>query len=320
MKRSISILVVGFLAVSAAVACCSVAGQGQAVKFGDQTNIIVYDKESKVEHFYRVANFKSPAQDFGFIAPTPTLPKVGEADKAAIPILESLSPVKPPTRVLKSGSFGGSGGGVHVFQVVEAAGYEVTTLKADDSRAMTDWLKKNNYVLTQGVAKWADYYVKKGWYFSAFKFISKSQETATKMVELRFKTDNPYNPYYVPTENRSEPNKLKIYFLGDTTYSARLQGAMIKPKWTSQISSHIGSSLEKLLKLKEDTLSLGSHVTYYELPFPSMAQEDIFFFERLNRNSEAAIKFNPVTSIGLCVLILGCFAVVKRAKADRPIK
>lgn len=314
MFRSIIVCIAGSAAFSAAVACGSVARQGQPVKFGDQTNIIVYDKDSKVEHFYRVANFKSPAEDFGFIAPTPTLPKVGEADKGAIPLLNSLSPNKPPAPAQRTGGFGG--GGVHVYQVVEAAGYEVTTLKASDTRAMTDWLKQNNYVMSPGIAKWAKYYIQKGWYFSAFKFISKSNETATKMVELRFKTDNPYNPYYVPTENRSEPNKLKIYFLGDTSYSARLQGTMIKQKWTAQISSKVGTGLEKLLNLKEDTLSLGSHVTYYELPFPSQAQEDIFFYERLNGGTESAFKFNPITSLGLGVIIFGCLATIRRAKLE----
>src|SRR5580658_8291337 len=69
----------GLLATGSALACSGVGPPGKPVVFGDQTNIIIWDEAHHTEHFIRNANFRSGADDFGFIAPTPAKPQLSEA-------------------------------------------------------------------------------------------------------------------------------------------------------------------------------------------------------------------------------------------------
>jgi hypothetical protein len=64
-------------------ACSGVGPPEQPVVFGDQTNIVIWDEANHIEHFIRNANFRSGANNFGFIAPTPGRPELHEASNQA---------------------------------------------------------------------------------------------------------------------------------------------------------------------------------------------------------------------------------------------
>src|SRR5579872_7491387 len=87
-------------------ACSGVGPPGRPVVFGDQTNIIIWDEAHHLEHFIRNANFRSGADNFGFIAPTPGKPELKEASNQAFYTLASLA----PALAQGSGGFGGGGG------------------------------------------------------------------------------------------------------------------------------------------------------------------------------------------------------------------
>src|SRR5579862_1553211 len=76
-----------------ASACSGVGPPGRPVVFGDQTNIIIWDEAHHTEHFIRNANFRSGADNFGFIAPTPGKPKLNQASNQAFYTLANLAPV-----------------------------------------------------------------------------------------------------------------------------------------------------------------------------------------------------------------------------------
>jgi hypothetical protein len=71
------------LAAAIGIACCGLTFAYKNVKFAGQRNIIVWDDATKTEHFIRHAKFSSDAKDLGFIAPTPTVPKLEEVDEKA---------------------------------------------------------------------------------------------------------------------------------------------------------------------------------------------------------------------------------------------
>src|SRR5579862_8909895 len=81
------------LTTCSALACSGVGPPGKPVVFGDQTNIIIWDEAHQTEHFIRNANFRSGADNFGFIAPTPGKPELHEASTKAFYTLASLAPV-----------------------------------------------------------------------------------------------------------------------------------------------------------------------------------------------------------------------------------
>jgi hypothetical protein len=68
---------------SPAPACCPAPPSGKAVVNADQTVLIIWDAATKTEHFIRQASFKSEADDFGFLVPSPTQPELDESGNEA---------------------------------------------------------------------------------------------------------------------------------------------------------------------------------------------------------------------------------------------
>src|SRR5579859_7472941 len=148
-----------FVLVGSVWPCSGVGPPGVRVVFGDQTNIVIWDEARHVEHFIRNANFRSDADNFGFIAPTPGRPELHEASNKAFYTLAALGPV---VRYGGQGGFGagGLGGGsgsaeVQVIQEADVAGYHATTLWSTDAHAINDWMNEHGYVSTPDFEKWA---------------------------------------------------------------------------------------------------------------------------------------------------------------------
>ena len=73
------------------LACCPAPPSGKPVVNADQTVIIIWDAASKTEHFIRQASFKSEADDFGFLVPTPSEPELMESGNEGFPYLAKLN-------------------------------------------------------------------------------------------------------------------------------------------------------------------------------------------------------------------------------------
>ena len=65
------------LGASPTSACCPAPPSGKPVVNADQTVLMIWDGATKTQHFIRQASFKSEADDFGFLVPTPTQPTEG---------------------------------------------------------------------------------------------------------------------------------------------------------------------------------------------------------------------------------------------------
>src|SRR5713101_4310128 len=71
--------------------CCAVGPKGKPVVNADQTVIIIWDAAAKMQHFIRKASFKSEADDFGFLVPSPSQPELEESGNEAFPFLLKLT-------------------------------------------------------------------------------------------------------------------------------------------------------------------------------------------------------------------------------------
>src|SRR5205814_1847628 len=89
-------------------ACCPAPPSGKPVVNADQTVVILWDAASKTQHFIRRASFKSDADDFGFLIPSPTQPDLNESGNDAFPYLQKLT--EPEVQVVKRPSGGGGCG------------------------------------------------------------------------------------------------------------------------------------------------------------------------------------------------------------------
>ena len=146
------------LGLSPSSACCPAPPSGKPVVNADQTVILIWDAASQTQHFVRRASFKSDAEDFGFIVPTPSKPELAESGDDAFPHLLRLT--EPETQKVTRPSNVGCGcgalapmasapKGVQVLEEKTVAGFQATVLGADSAGDLVGWLKDHGYMLSR---------------------------------------------------------------------------------------------------------------------------------------------------------------------------
>ena len=314
------------LVSSSVFACSGVGPPGKPVVFGDQTNIVIWDEAHHTEHFIRNANFRSGADNFGFIAPTPGKPELHEASNKAFYTLANLAPVT------NRGGFGGGGGldyasksrssEVQVIQEADVAGFHATTLFSRSAQAINDWMNEHGYVSTPEVQKWAERYCSRGWYLTAFKVVDKTKLAAsTGTVRMTFKTSKPFNPFYVPTSNilTTKKGTLRVYFVSVGDYEAKIgrRETWQTPIWTAPIPEASSALLAKQVKIRAEDIPDNVQVeTFVDNDFPRPAADDIYFVKKKAVLSSSPMPKGGISPIGIAPLFagLGLFAVVIRRK------
>jgi hypothetical protein len=286
-------------------ACCPAPPRGKPVVNADQTVIIIWDADTKTEHFIRKASFQSEADDFGFLVPTPTEPALEESGNDAFPFLLKLT--EPETKKVPRPSGGmscGCGGtlapkaaapapaGVIVRAEKEVAGFHAKVLEAKSAKDLVAWLKDNGYAFSPEVEAWARPYVEQGWMITALKVAKNKSEpeqkgVAASALRLSFKTDRPLFPYREPdTRSAAEAlgakhRLLRIYFIAD----ARFRGELTKDvawtgsvAWANPLGAEDRKKLIGLLKLPENTGPATWWLTEYEDNWPyQLAPADVYF-------------------------------------------
>ena len=197
---------------------------------------------------------------------------------------------------------------VRVLEEKEVAGFNATVLEADDTEALTTWLKEHDYNYSPAVAEWAKPYVERGWKFTALKVAPEkpaeegTPETAdvktvtASALRLSFATDKPLFPYREPDyekvagENATQQQQLaaarrllRIYFLSNARYQGDLTAEQAwtgHVLWSGKLSAPLRTQLLEQLKLPETTGPAEFHLTEFEDAWPyKVAPADIYFAE-----------------------------------------
>lgn len=267
-------------------ACCGVGPTGVTVGFAEQRNIIVWDEMRQIQHFVRNASFDSNAKDFGFIAPTPTVPELAEANEEAFRLLASLKPAAPQIFRGPATDAAAPAQAVTVIKEQQVAGYDAAVLKSSDPEALRYWLRKNGYSATPDSTAWFETYVAKGWYFTAFKVTNPDPEDPaaqpqTGLVRISFSTPEPFNPYYVPADNRSEDASLSLYMVSTRPVQGTVdEKPWVEPKWSASLPETARIRLAEYLDLPVSAIPASAHVAYYvdrDFASPGAPDADIFF-------------------------------------------
>jgi hypothetical protein len=317
----VSLCVCGSL-LTPAPACCPVTPSGKPVVNADQTVIILWDETNKTQHFIRKASFKSEADDFGFIVPSPSQPELSESGNEAFPYLQKLT--EPEIRKEKRPSGGGGcitcgvaapgGRGLEANAVKEdvrvleeklVAGFQASVLEADSADALTTWLKNNGYAFSPAVEAWARPYIDGKWKFTALK-VAKSKERKTDAnvsaaaLRITFKTDKPLFPYREPdygsaTNQLGVRNRLlRIYFLAEARYQGELTNAAWTGNvaWANKLSAENRKKTLELMKLPETTGPAEWWLTEFEDNWPyKVAPADVYFTRAVNQQT---VKRPPI--------------------------
>lgn len=233
--------------------CGTSAPQGENITLVGENSLIIYDNETKTEHFVRQASFDGSADTFGFFVPVPTKPiEIATADARIFSYLDGFNPEPPKYR---GGPPTGSAGGVQVVSQQQVGDYQASVLKATDGQAISDWLDKNGQVTRPALAKYFDHYTQRAWYIVAFKYTGQHKKQATSAVRISFKTDRPFYPYKRPADDIPK-NKVgqafKLYFISQIEYRAFYETD--KP-WKSEVKSWISSLGPEQMDLVAEYLS-----------------------------------------------------------------
>ena len=291
-------------------ACCGVGPNGMPIRFGRQQDIVIFDSESKTEYFVRSASFESTAKAkaFGFIAPSPTMPELSTVEWSAFGTLMSLKPhgigCSAPSEMAAAAS--SKSAGVEVLQDVQVGDFRAQTLKSSDASALEKYLKENRFVASQDILDWVKFYTDKKWLLTAFRVNQISSEAEVEQfgfdpIMMKFKTDQPFFPYFVPESNRSKESELDLYIVGSApaTNSVTRDANYVR-SWDSSIPKETLAQLESTLKVPAGSFSKLDHVSAFEqLPFAVAAKDDGYIYFEPRWLSAAKSVFSAVLGIGV---------------------
>lgn len=311
----VAFLLVASLLSSPAPACCPASPSGKPVVNADQTVIMIWDAASKTQHFIRQASFKSEADDFGFLVPTPSQPELEESGNEAFPFLLKLTePAKQTIRRPRGGMGCGcsaapppvAAAAVTVVAEKLVAGFEAVVLKADSADALVGWLKEHGYAYSPAIEAWARPYVEAGWKITALKVAKDRHDpghnVAASALRISFQTDRPLFPYREP-ESKSQAEALgaqkrllRIYFLAEARYQGELTQDVAwtgKVAWSNKLSSNDRKKTLELLQLPATTGPAEFWLTEFEDEWPyETAPADLYFSRDANQDQ---VEREPVT-------------------------
>lgn len=308
----IAIAILALSGLKPAPACCPAPPSGAPVVNADQTVILIWDAATKTQHFIRQASFKSDADDFGFLVPTPTQPELNESGNEAFPVLQKLTEPERKKERRASGSVGcgcslneKSAGlavrqeSVRVLQEKRVAGFHAIVLEADSADVLVRWLKEKGYAFSPEVQTWAKPYIDAGWKITALK-VAKStdakdtQNVAASALRMSFKTDRPLFPYREPDPEKAartlgaRSRLLRIYFIAESRYDGKMAGDAGwtgRVAWAGKIPAEDRSKTLQLLNLPQTTGPMEWWLTEFEDEWPyRSAPADVYFSHSRDQN------------------------------------
>jgi hypothetical protein len=306
-------------------ACCPAGPSGKPIVNADQTVILIWDATKKTQHFIRQASFKSEADDFAFLIPSPSKPELDESGNEAFSHLRRLT--EPEVQKVRRSTGMGCGCSadalegraskdkakdkdreptVRVLEQKLVAGFHAAVLEADTADVLNDWLTKNGYIFSPEVKAWAKPYVEGGWKFTALKIAkgpdgNQDRSVAASALRLSFQTDRPLFPYREPDTTAAaaalgaRDRLLRIYFVGDGRFKGELTKDTPwtgKVAWCNKLPKEDRQKVLEQLKLPETTGPAEWWMTEFEDRWPyKVAPADVYFSRDDNQDP---VKRKPI--------------------------
>jgi hypothetical protein len=313
-------LVVVVLAAPPSDACCPAPPSGKPVVNADQSVIIVWDAASKTEHFIRRASFKSDADDFGFLVPTPKKPELEESGDGAFPLLAKITAPEVIKKARPSEGCNGCLGmskraavpagqapkSVEVLEEKTVAGFHATVLEATSASALVGWLKEHGYAFSPEVEAWAKPYVDGGWKITALRVAKDPNaktdaRVAAASLRMTFKTDRPLFPYREPDPTQAAPalgassRLLRIYFVGDARYDGETAKEMPwtgTVAWSGKVTAGDRDQALAMLKLAPAATPQEWWLTEFEDAWPYRKNPADLYFSKSQKQD--TVKREPI--------------------------
>jgi Uncharacterized protein conserved in bacteria (DUF2330) len=277
-----------------AEACAPAPHAGEFVAVSEESALIIWEPATKTQHFIRRASFRGEAKDFGFLVPTPSVPKLAAVDESVFGHLQrktsrqivyetrkriDWTPLLLFPLLMRSKSapdVTAARAPVEVLSTQKVGGYEAAILDATDAEVLNQWLADHGYDTSPDLTEWLEAYIAQRWIISAFK-IDKAQsfDARTETVRMSFTTERPYFPYREPASQRtgtSDSRRLSIWFVGPE----RVKGTVgANGVWPAEVK---WSDVVKDLELGGVKTTPEHRLTYFEdTSNPRPGTDDLFF-------------------------------------------
>jgi len=350
----VALLALGVFNARTAEACATAPPRGEEVRIAEEEALIVWDPATKTEHFIRRAAFQSTARKFGFLVPTPTTPQLSEVPDSIFWSLANL--IRPEVKYDRSettyragawlfescmlmkgenkATAVGEPAAVRVLATANVAGFNATTVEADDANALTAWLGENGFEATPQLTAWLERYVTEKWKVTAFVVASGDEgrsdryEIATRAVKMTFPAERPFYPYREPQiEMTVETNAklapanrlLRVFFVSNERYAATLAD---RP-WSAEVL-HAAPVASPPMDL-EAVIGPQRYLTVFvDESSPRRGIEELYFAPSADkadvRQPAQVIPYPKTVTIPVDLLLLGAvvvFFVVRRARRQR---
>lgn len=233
---ALTVLTAGLLVAASPSTACGCGGfAGDPVAVSEERALVVFDgsRETIVMRF-DLASPAQPGGDSAWIMPVPAKPALeladgevfGRIDRATGP--ERLTDKRyhlgfepaddDETTTSRDGApaigaaGGAAGDSVEVLDRRRLGSYEISTLAADDRGALLDWLEENGYELPPDLAEGVDFYIDKGWLFTAAKVVTGEAAdgpSGLSPISVSFATREPVYPLYL-SRAAEQPMELRL--------------------------------------------------------------------------------------------------------------
>ena len=275
----------------------------------DQKAVIFF--EDGMETLIISTSFKGDAEDFGWVVPTPSRPKVEKASKEIFTALKELTEVQGDYP--KAAGFGldlmseKGVNSVHVLEEKKIEYYDIAVLAADDKGALVDWLNKNGYHFPKQYSYVLDSYIQNKWFFTAVKItkdaaVNNLQQDmwSGSLIPLQFKflTNRPVYPLKISSvieEPTQKINYQKPPQVGIELYIFTKDKEQILPGFQTRYAAWTDKKViedlafndngEPWIKVKEDRYYLTKLSRYMKY---SEMDSDLFFRDA-KKNSDVIV-------------------------------
>lgn len=298
-------------------ACDAIGKGGKAVSVTSESAIIVWDDKTHTERFFRSAQFETVAREIGFLVPTPTIPKLTEANAEAFPKL--LAVVQAHQSAQSNGVAAGAAASKAddspVVKVENVGGFEETVLSTAHPKAIDNWLSRHGFPKTDATSEWLKPYVRKNWYITAFRFKGNGSSADLKPVCMTFHSEMPFYPYREPTSKSATQGgrMLRVFLMANEGQEAVTNGQpwVAKTEWTGLLSEtelhDLSPLVANLTLLKNPTLT-----SFLDSSFPRVGTDEVYFRPLPPPPlSSATYRWSGIFILGFWVLF-GLFMVIRR--------
>jgi hypothetical protein len=195
-------------------------------------SVIVYDRENQKVGLVPQISFRGSPEDFCIVVPTPGVPMLNTVNTDVFFEAEELtSPVREErgTSGCQVLDFVGGGEeeeeyieGVDILKEESVGVFDTVTLSATDPDALINWLQENEYDYSVADKDIIDYYIQRGWVFTAVKIDIPSESAKyydrynINPILFRYSASSLVYPVRLASINAGDSTDIVIYVLSDS--------------------------------------------------------------------------------------------------------